>query len=278
MALALVLISEILSYIEISRRFTGAKRDYNSWKELDPDYLKTMATDDRSLIGIINFASLVKAVSLFAFFVPMLQVSWILSRGGKRHLTAHVSICAMAAAGGMCELLSNLMMIGIRNTSSFITQTFNLDSWDDDTGTGWRVYEIMRLMVSGMMLWVDAFEWFCVFGIMTIIFFTVRYERKYDKNFALGKNWSILGFLIGALGLLEIISDLLRFRNWRVFTEFALVINIINMWLLVPIWLYVLAKQLSVMKASYEDWNVEDAQQEFELVNPTEAGDPRAVD
>ena len=141
-----------------------------------------------------------------------------------------------------------------------------------------RLIIVVCCILVGMMLWVDAFEWFCVFGIMTIIFFTVRYERKYDNNFALGKNWSILGFLIGVLGFLEIISDLLRFSNWRVFTEFALVINIINMWLLVPIWLYVLAKQLSVMKASYEDWNVEEAQQEFELVNPTETGDPRAVD
>jgi hypothetical protein len=155
-ALILVIISEMLSFNEYFQFFSsnGRTMNFEGWTSLDPDYLKEQFSRGDSLTGMVNFASLAKALSLFAFFVPILQVSWILSNGGKRHLTAHVAICVLAASGGLCELVVNLMMIGIRNVTSFLVNRFNLDDWSDSgegggDGTGWRVLEIVHLMTRG---------------------------------------------------------------------------------------------------------------------------------
>ena len=118
------------------------------------------------------------------------------------------------------------------------------------------------------MTWIDALEWICVFFIMTIIFFTVRYERRHNNALAFGKRWSALGLTIGILGLFEFLSDLMRFSSWVTYIKISFVISIINMWILVPIWLYVLGNQLSEVKASFEDWKTMEEDQVTDPLNP----------
>lgn len=118
-------------------------------------------------------------------------------------------------------------------------------------------------------MWVNALEWICMFFIMAIIFSTVRYEDKDRGTVAFGKKWSILGLVIGILGLFEFISDLLRLSSWVTFMQFSFVIRIINMWIFVPAWLFVLGSQLSSVKASFEDWKRQESELELaEQTNP----------
>ncbi len=151
-ALILLIVSEILNFVEYLRVFSGGRAmNYKEWIKLDPGFIKEHFTSTVSLTNMMNFASLMNAVSLFALLVPILQVSWILSDGGKKHLNAHVFICVFAAAGGLCELVVNLMMIGVGSMTSFLVRRFNLDDWDesDAGGTGWRVLEVVDLMMNG---------------------------------------------------------------------------------------------------------------------------------
>ena len=108
-----------------------------------------------------------------------------------------------------------------------------------------------------------------MFFIMAIIFSTVRYEDKDRGTVAFRKKWSILGLVIGILGLFEFISDLLRISSWVTFMQFSFVIRIINMWIFVPAWLFVLGSQLSSVKASFEDWKRQESELELaEQTNP----------
>ena len=89
----------------------------------------------------------------------------------------------------------------------------------------------------------------------------IRYEVNYN-NSAFGTKFAGLGLAIGFLGLFEFIAELLRLRAFRVFAEVSLAISIINTWILLPIWLVVLGKQLSIVKTSFVDWTTMDQNDE----------------
>lgn len=150
-ALVLVVISNILQAIAtskfLSRRNSG-NFSMQSWKQLDPDYIKEHFQTSVSDTGIHSITTITKAIALFFIFVPIIQVSWILSNGGKKRLSTHVAICVLAIAGGMCELVVNLMMIGTNSMTAWLASSFNLDDWDSEgDGQGWRVLELMTMMM-----------------------------------------------------------------------------------------------------------------------------------
>ena len=89
----------------------------------------------------------------------------------------------------------------------------------------------------------------------------IRYEVNCN-NSAFGTKFAGLGLVIGVLGLFEFIAELLRLRAFRVFAEVSLAISIINTWILLPIWLVVLGKQLSIVKSSFVDWTTMDQNDE----------------
>ena len=156
-ALFFVIFSEILSFIESSNWYriraydTGEADNWLSFLSLDPEYIeKRFTSDAQSSFSLLGFSSVVKAIATFAFFVPMLQVSWILSDGGKRHISALVIICSLVVAGGLSQLLVNLMILGAHNATFWIVKSFNLSNWNSDgDGTGWRVLEIVHIMLQG---------------------------------------------------------------------------------------------------------------------------------
>lgn len=268
-ALVFVFISEVLGFFHYKNVFDRLS-DFNmeQYKSLDPQYLESQWYIRTSNPGILNAANMFKAISLFALLLPIMQVAWVLSDGGKRHLTSLVAICILAFSGGFCELLANLLNVGIHNTEKWIVDSFNLSDWnDEDDGVGWRVLEIANLSVRGMMTWIDALEWLCIFFIMIILFFTVRYERNFN-NSPFGTKWAALGLVFGTLGLFEFIAEMLRLQNWMTFTRVALVFSIINTWILLPVWLFVLSRQLSISKASFEDWKTTELVEQQRSMQP----------
>lgn len=260
-ALLLVLTSEFLGFFSY-RSFFSRDADRQKWHQLDPDYLETQFGTSAGSSGVSNAASIFKAISLFALLLPIVQVAWILSNGGRRHLTSFTAICLLGVSGGLCELIANLMTVGLRTVERWIYNSFNLHSWgNENDGSGYRVLELIHLMTNGMTIWVDALEWMCMFFIMVILFFMIRYEVNYN-NSAFGTKFAGLGLAIGFLGLFEFIAELLRLRAFRVFAEVSLAISIINTWILLPIWLVVLGKQLSIVKTSFVDWTTMDQNDE----------------
>ncbi len=114
-----------------------------------------------------------------------------------------------------------------------------------------------------MTNWINAFEWISIFGIMTTLFFVVQSERKYSHANAgaetFGIKWALLGLLIGILGLFDFVAEILRLQSWVTFSTLAFLVRSINMFILVPIYLFILGRQLPVIKGSFEEWNHSDA-------------------
>jgi len=116
------------------------------------------------------------------------------------------------------------------------------------------VLELSYMMNRGLTSWVNAFEWICLSAIFLILFIDIalaKWQRNLSENdvkFTI--TWASLGLIIGLLGWLEFVSDILRTKNWRVFSKVSHTIAVINLWLLLPVWLLMLGMKLPKMKRS----------------------------
>jgi len=272
-AVMLIYLSNLLEFIKRTVLRSGK---YGGWLHKtsttqpwysfnDPNRLEEMFDKRSDHRGFENTVSMLSAVSIVALFVPIIQVSWILSRGGKRGIARHITIFVLALAGGVCELLSSLMMSGTRSMASFLSRDFELNDWGlsdneysaNGDGIGWKVLELSYMMNRGLTTWVNAFEWVCLSGIFTILFFeivlTKRQPSESQNEIMFTAKWAILGLIIGQLGWIEFFSDILRTENWRLFSKVSHVISIINFWMLLPTWLLMLGMKLPKMKESLEN-------------------------
>lgn len=268
-AFIMTYLSNVLKYIQIASRSRGngwygygsssGSSSSPSWRT-SPSDIEGMFAKRSSIQGLEDVASMCRAIALFSLFVPIFQVCWILSRGGKCRIINHITIVVLALAGGLCELLSSLMMTGTRSMASFLSRRFELNDWEvcgdnGDDGIGWRVLEMSYMMNVGLTVWVNAFEWICLTGIFTLLLIDVLAEHRVLKEDAnsFTKNWAILGFIIGIFGLYEFVSDIMRAFNWRFFSSVSHTITIINLWVLIPIWLTMLGMKLPTMKDKFEN-------------------------
>ena len=116
----------------------------------------------------------------FLLAVPIVQMAWILSKGGKRKLGVHILLASLGVGGAGVECFARLMMVGLSNASFWLAKDFNLDSWDSEgDGTGWRVLEMIHVVTRGLILWVDAFEAIALFGVTVLLFYSVRTEPRF---------------------------------------------------------------------------------------------------
>ena len=89
----------------------------------------------------------------------------------------------LAIFGSLNELIARLLMVGMTNAAMWLARDFNLDDWTEEgDGTGWRVLEMIHIVTHGMILWVDAFETLAMFGIVSILFYSVATEPKYKTK------------------------------------------------------------------------------------------------
>lgn len=154
--------------------------NYESWKDLDPSYIEIRWVQHVAQRPIMMCAALFGAMAWFWLMVPIIQSAWVLSRGGKRLVGAHMLLAALAACGSIIELLSRLMIVGMTNTAEWLAKDFNLDDWNSQgDGTGWRVLEMIHIVTRGMLLWIDAFEALALFGIVVVMFYSISSEPKF---------------------------------------------------------------------------------------------------
>jgi len=271
-ALVLVVTSDVLDILATSRTFWFFNNDKSRFSlddlaDLDTDYIKIRFNFDLENLELYGFSTIMSALAIFAFFVPILQVAWILSDGGKRRVASMGLILVLALTGGMCKLIVSLMLLGIRSTAiGWIGSDtfFNLDNWLGEAGDGdgdgdmlgWKVLEVTYTILNGMTLWISAYEWMSIFVIMVILFFTVRAENKYTRE-TFGMKWAFLGLVIAFLGLLEFVAEILRLRTWLTYMKISFVLSMINSLIFVPTYLIVLGRQLPAIKESFEVWNTD---------------------
>lgn len=104
---------------------------------------------------------------------------------------------------------------------------------------------------TGLIIWVDAFEWFALFGILTLIYYSNGTMSDALRPF--GKWWARWGLLIAFLCFINFAADVLRFEEWSTFSKFAIFISVVDMVLMLPIWLLVLGRQLPRARPKYTE-------------------------
>jgi len=233
-------------------------------RKLDPGYIKERWAFRRDWSGITISSSLVNALAWVIFTIPIFQLAWILSLGGKRNVWMHAAIVVLCIGSSFTEFISLLYNVGVSNVGEWISRDINLDKWLDKTNggsdnaddVGWRVLELSYTIFSGMGLWVEAFEWLAMFMLLSLIYISTRSlvatGSEDQPSFTFGRVWAHLGLFIGLLSLIDFAAQVLRFTNWTYFTEISVFFGVLNRLILLPIWLCLLACQLPAAAASME--------------------------
>jgi len=223
------------------------------WSALDPGYLADTWEHRREILPMFTIADFLAAFGWFSLCVPIIQVAWILSKGGRRRFGMHLLICAFAISGSLAELLGRLMTIGIESAADWISRYFNLDNWlDEDSGDGlgWRVLEVANFLTTAIVIWIDAFMWFALSGILITIFFSVRSDKEENPDF--GRRWSIFGLIIGVLSLIDFFAFAFSFGEFGYTRQITMYVSLTNSVLFLPAWLIILSYQLPKASAKFE--------------------------
>ena len=132
---------------------------YQEWKSLNPNFLMEDWAHRRSIAPLFQTANIFNAFAWFFLAVPLLQLAWALSRGGKRKIGVHAAIATFALAGCFSELISRLLVFGSWTSSNWIASSFNLNYWlpnDLAQGSadkiGWRALEVTFIITEGKNL------------------------------------------------------------------------------------------------------------------------------
>jgi hypothetical protein len=105
--------------------------------------------------------------------------------------------------------------------------------------------------MTGMIIWVDAFEWLALFGILTLIYYSVGTQLPSKRSFGIW--WSRFGLFMAFLCFITFAADVLRFEEWSTFSKFAIFVSLALMVFFLPIWLTVLAFQLPKARPKYSE-------------------------
>jgi len=258
----LFFIGNILYVIYDALEIEGAQHHTKiGFLELDPYYIKDLWRRRRAYQSLEMWAGMINACAWVLFAIPMLQLAWILSLGGKRRIAMHAAIVILVVGACFTEALSLLFTVGIAGVTQWMTVTMNLSNWSADSpmtqdNTGWRVLEICTLMFSGMTLWVETVEWLALSGVLLTIYMSTRSLAtdvgEGQLSFTFGRFWAHLGLFIGILSFFDFVSQVLRIIQWQLFTDIGLLLGIVNRLILFPVWLCCLGKQLTVAANSIE--------------------------
>mmetsp|Transcript_49921 Transcript_49921/g.74470 ORF Transcript_49921/g.74470 Transcript_49921/m.74470 type:complete len:287 (-) Transcript_49921:354-1214(-) len=232
------LISNILDIVIHAKERNKNHFDFETWKDLDPTYLQEEWAFRRELAPLFHSANVFNAFAWFLLSVPIVQFAWIQSQGGKRKVWTHATLTMLAVGGALTELVSRLLIFGAFSTANWISKSFNLDNWSGDSandGMGWRALEVTFLVVEGMLTWIDAFEWLALFGVFSLIYYSVGTANDEVRVFS--RWWSGLGLLIAFLSFVDFALDVLRWEDWKTFTMIAILVSFANSIVLIPIWL-----------------------------------------
>eukprot|EP00934_Nitzschia_sp_Nitz4_P008533 Nitzschia sp. Nitz4//scaffold45_size130396//103795//104607//NITZ4_003468-RA/size130396-processed-gene-0.200-mRNA-1//1//CDS//3329552455//8523//frame0 len=220
--------------------------DFDTYKTLDPDYIQEQwdfRMDHRAKWFI---ASILNTCAWFFFCFPMVQFSFVMSRRGSTSLGLHVAIAILTVFGSFTECMSRFLYMGAEMSTKMLVQDFNLDNWisdNSDDKLGWRCLEVTHIIVRGLILLVDSFEWIAIFFIMVLVHISVRRWRLVDHE-TFGAAWNSLGLFIGLLALLDFCAEVAQLDGFGVFRKIAFWYSMVNRLVLLPLWLLVLGWKL----------------------------------
>lgn len=243
---ACFILSNILGIAYVAK---GMYSGYNEelWQALDSDYLTKLWEYRRSASPLYHQSSVLNAFAWLFLLVPILQLSFTLSRNGKRKVGIHIAIAIFAIVGCFTEVTSRTLFLGAWSSAEEISSSFNLDSWvskNSGDQIGWKSFEISWLITQGLLRWIDAFEWVCLFSFLTLIYLSVGFQEKKFRKFPMW--WARLGLFIALFAIVDLCADLLYLQQHIVLARYSILVGILNTILLLPIWLISLSHYLPI--------------------------------
>eukprot|EP00543_Licmophora_paradoxa_P001207 CAMPEP_0202449714 /NCGR_PEP_ID=MMETSP1360-20130828/8431_1 /ASSEMBLY_ACC=CAM_ASM_000848 /TAXON_ID=515479 /ORGANISM="Licmophora paradoxa, Strain CCMP2313" /LENGTH=316 /DNA_ID=CAMNT_0049067741 /DNA_START=38 /DNA_END=988 /DNA_ORIENTATION=- len=237
------LLSNILGVVVVAKELRRPFFDFDLLKDLEPTYLIKEWAHRSSNRPLVQAASVFNAFAWFFFVIPITQLAWALSRGGKRRVGLHTAIAGFALGGALAEFMSRLLVFGSGTASEYIHRQFDLANWipssiatsGEPDLIGWRALELVVILTDGLTLWIDAFEWIALFFVMILLYFSVGTQT--DEQRGLDMWWARLGLFIGFMTFVDFAIEILRLEDWRTFSQIALAVSFINTVLLLPMWL-----------------------------------------
>lgn len=220
--------------------------DLDKWFDFDPEYIeKEWAFRNKNRYLLILSGSLI-AVGWIFFCITLLEFSWVSSRRGKESIALHVSIAFIAISAAFTEGLSIFLYLGSASTAKFVTNDLNLDHWLGSSSSdklGWRANELVHIVLSGFLIFVNSFEYICMFFIMVLLHISVRRWRLKDTT-SYGLGWNALSLFIGLLSLLDFTAAILRLEGFQVFGLVTFFYSILSRVILLPLWMLIFARRL----------------------------------
>ena len=264
----LFMVSNLIGFAFLNR-FRG--HGHFSWKEyhaLNTDLIQSEFENREDDYFFEISAAMLNSIAWMVFCVPLIQVAWIQSRQGTFLLETHTAIVVLALGGSITELVSRLLYIGTTATSNLLATKFNLENWinisdgdaqaaedetvdvtaEDGDLIGWRVLEMIHIVMRGLTIWINSAEWLFLTGIFVLIYISVH---KSDVP-CFDRKWARLGMVIGMLAFVDFLSDITHLRYKLSLSKIAVGFTFISRAVLMPIWLVWLAQQLSTAQLKLE--------------------------
>jgi hypothetical protein len=229
--------------------------NWDLYKSLDPVFLQEHWVDRRDLSGLHLAGSFIVSISWVFLTIPIMQSAFILSYGGRRKIWMHTMMAVLALSAATTEFVARLMHVGSWNTGNWISLDFYLDDWAGDpqqpNGVGWKALELTYQLTQGMILWVDSWEYFALFGIMVCMFMSIRTAPSGPLADAMC--WGGLGLFIGLLSLADFVFLMVRFVDWDTYNLVVIIFSIIIRLLLLPAWLIILSVKLPIAVQEFNE-------------------------
>mmetsp|Transcript_5595 Transcript_5595/g.8103 ORF Transcript_5595/g.8103 Transcript_5595/m.8103 type:complete len:307 (+) Transcript_5595:44-964(+) len=252
------LLSNILGTVLVAKNANHLTFNLQKWVDLEPSYLIDQWNQRSSSSALFQASSIFNAFAWFLFAIPVTQVAWALSRGGKRRVGVHMAIAGFALGGALAELIARLLIFGSFGAAMFVHKRFNKEHWLPDSISngaedlmGWKALEIVFIITEGIVVWIDAFEWISLFFVLILLYFSVGTQM--DDQRKLDMWWARLGLFIGFLTFVDFAIDVLRLEDWKTFTQIAIAISFFNTVLLLPIWLIWLGFSMHTVLPQYNE-------------------------
>lgn len=266
----LSILSALLFWACNAVQITQVAQQSSRWKTLDKNYYYQLVPESienewkfkiesRALEYSVGY---LKAAFWLVFMLPMIEMSWVLSKRGTRSLPCNVGIAVFTLAGSWSKWFSTILWTGMYISFIELAKNFNLNYWltselantfnVDEDGLGWTVLEVNHISFRGMTVVVDAAEWLCLSVIFILTFYSVNVWRKEDYT-TFGGKWNALGLFLGVLCFIQFILEIVGAEGiglaWLFFILYAALFRLV----LFPMWIVIMGFQLASATAKEFD-------------------------
>lgn len=246
-------VGTVMRLVAFVRYVNRSHFDAYARQDLRPSHIEKEWQYRRDEAALVATYNVLNTMAWVLFAIPMLQVAWVLSRGGQRKVRTHGAMVGFALTGIITELIARLLSFGGKSSALWVSSTFNLDVWlpegiyNEADKIGWRALEVTYLITHGLTTFIDGFEWVCLSVILVLIAYSVASMQ--DRVFSVW--WSRFGLLIAFLCVFDLLGAIILLYDQHVYTLFAVCISAINMLIFLPVWLTMLAIQLPKTLPTY---------------------------